>query len=74
MDAETELFSGWLLLPAGKQFARVDVLRYTAGETASPERIVPANELISEDGRILALTLLSLKPGFQYECRWVYRE
>ena len=74
VDAETEMFSIWLLMPPGRQFESTDVLRYAMGKSASPESIVPANELTSEDGRILSFTLLSLKPGFQYEFRWTFRE
>jgi hypothetical protein len=50
------------------------VVRYAMGKSASPELIVPANELTSEDGRILSFTLLSLKPGFRYEFRWTFGE
>jgi len=74
VDAETEMFTIWLLMPAGRQFESTDVVRYAVGMTASPEPIVPANELLSEDGRILSFTLLSLKPGFRYEFRWTFRE
>jgi predicted acylesterase/phospholipase RssA len=74
VDAETEMFTIWLLMPAGRQFESTDVVRYAVGKAASPEPIVPANELTSEDGRILSFTLLSLKPGFRYEFRWTFRE
>ena len=68
------MFTIWLLMPAGRQFERTDVVRYAVGKAASPEPVVPANELISEDGRILSFTLLSLDPGFGYEFRWTFRE
>jgi len=74
VDAETEMFTIWLLMPAGRQFESTDVVRYAVGKAASPEPIVPANELTSEDGRILSFTLLSLKPGFRYEFHWTFRE
>ena len=74
VDAETEMFTIWLLMPAGRQFESTDVVRYAVGTAPSPEPIVPANELTSEDGRILSFTLLSLKPGFRYEFRWTFRE
>ena len=74
VDAETEMFSIWLLMPAGRQFERTDVVRYAVGRAASPEPIIPANELTSEDGSILSFTLLSLNPGFRYEFRWTFRE
>jgi hypothetical protein len=74
VDAETELFSGWLLLPAGREIEGMVIMRYVEGDLASPERIAPANELMSEDGRILSFTLLNLEPGFLYECRWTFRE
>ena len=74
VDAETEMFTIWMLMPAGRQFENADVVRYAVGKAASPEPIVPANELVSEDGRILSFTLLSLKPGFRYEFRWTFRE
>jgi hypothetical protein len=74
VDAKTEMFTGWLLLPAGKQLESVVLLRYAIGKATSPERIVPANELISDDGRMLSITLLSVEPGFQYEFRWTFRE
>lgn len=74
VDAETEMFTGWLLLPAGKQLESVIMLRYAIGKATNPERVVPANEMISDDGRMLSFTLLSVEPGFQYEYRWTYRE
>ncbi len=74
VDAETEMFTIWLLMPPGRQFENTDVVRYAIGKAASPEPIVPANGLTSEDGRILSFTLLSLKPGFRYEFRWTFRE
>jgi hypothetical protein len=74
VDAETEMFTIWLLMPAGRQFESTDVVRYPIGTAPSPEPVVPANELTSEDGRILSFTLLSVKPGFRYEFRWTFRE
>ena len=48
-------------------------LRYPADDIAAIERIVPANLSNVGDGQLLAFALLSLKPGFTYECRWVHR-
>jgi hypothetical protein len=74
VDSKTDLLTCWLLLPEGKQYQSMEVLRYPSGKGSSPERIVPANEMVSPDGQIVALTLLSLEPGFKYERRWTYRD
>lgn len=74
VDVKTALFSYWLLLPEGKHYGSMDLFRYPIGKAASPERIVPANELVSLNGQIAAFTLLSLEPGFMYERRWTYRD
>jgi hypothetical protein len=55
----------------------MELLRYptrkdSAGKDSNTERIVPASELVSPDGRIAAFGLLSLEPGFTYERRWTY--
>lgn len=72
VDTKTALLTCWLLLPEGTHYQSLDRLRYPAGKAASPERIVPANERISPDGQLVAVTLRSLEPGFLYECRWTY--
>jgi predicted acylesterase/phospholipase RssA len=74
VDAKTSMLTCWILLPGGKQYQSVDILRYSTGKVANPERIDPANEVISPDGHIVAFILLSLEPGFMYEHRWTYRE
>lgn len=74
VDAETEMLTVWLLMPAGRQFDSTDVVRHGVGEASSPEPIAPVNELISGDGKILSFTLLSVEPGFRYEFRWTFRE
>jgi hypothetical protein len=74
VDSKTDLLACWLLLPEGKCYQSMDILRYPTGKTSSPERIVPANEMISPDGQTVALTLLRLEPGFTYERRWAYRD
>jgi predicted acylesterase/phospholipase RssA len=74
VDCKTSLLTCWLLLPEGKHYQSMDILRYAAGKASGPERIVPANEMVSPDGHIVALTLLSLEPGFRYERRWTYRD
>jgi predicted acylesterase/phospholipase RssA len=77
VDAKTALLTCWLLLPEGKQYQGMELLRYptrkdSAGKDSNTERIVPASELVSPDGRIAAFGLLSLEPGFTYERRWTY--
>ena len=74
VDAKTSLLTYWLLLPEGKRYQSTDLFRYPSGKTSSPERVIPANEMLSPDGQIAAFTLLSLEPGFMYERRWTYRE
>jgi hypothetical protein len=74
VDAKTALLTCWWLLPVGKQYQSMDVLRYPTGKASHPERVVPANEIISPDGEIVAFTLLSVEPGFMYERRWTYRD
>jgi predicted acylesterase/phospholipase RssA len=74
VDSKTHLLTCWLLLPEGKQYQNMEILRYPAGQCSNPERVVPAGEMISPDGRIVALTLLGLEPGCRYERRWSYRD
>jgi hypothetical protein len=74
VDAETALLNGWLLLPEGKQYQSFDLLRYPSGDATAPELVAPANHFSSLDGQLLSFSLLSLKPGFTYECRWAYRD
>ena len=74
VDSETALLTGWVVLPEGKQYEDFNLLRYPIGNETGPERVIPANLVNSMNGQILAFSLLSLKPGFRYECRWSYRE
>jgi predicted acylesterase/phospholipase RssA len=74
VDSKTDLLTCWLLLPEGKHHQSMDFLRYPTTKTGSPERIVPANEMVAPDGNIVALTLLGLEPGYRYERRWTYRD
>ncbi len=74
VDDETGMLSYWLLLPEGKQYQNFDLLRYPIGQPKAPERVAPAYQFNTMEGRVLAFALLSLKPGFMYECRWDRRE
>jgi hypothetical protein len=74
VESDTALMNGWLLLPEGKRYQNFELLRYAAGDATAPEFVVPANLVDSMDGQILGFSLLGLKPGFRYECRWLYRE
>jgi hypothetical protein len=74
VDAETGLLSYWLLLPEGKREESFDLFKYPAGNVSAREPIVPANQLNALDGQLLSFSLLSVKPGFVYECRWQYRD
>ena len=74
VDSETALLTGWVVLPEGKRYQNFQLLRYPMGNETGPERVIPANLVNSMEGQILAFSLLSLKPGFRYECRWSYRE
>lgn len=74
VDAKTALLTCWWLLPVGKQYQSMEVLRYPIGKASRPERVVPASDLVSPDGQIVAFNLLSVEPGFMYERRWTYRD
>ncbi len=74
VENDTALMNGWLLLPEGKRYQNFELLRYEAADATAPEFVVPANLVDSMEGRILGFSLLSLKPGFRYECRWSYRD
>jgi hypothetical protein len=74
VESKTDLLTCWLLLPEGKRYQSMEILRYSTAKPSGPERITPANEMIAPDGQFVALTLLSLEPGFQYERRWTYRD
>ncbi|MCI0680757.1 MAG: patatin-like phospholipase family protein [Gemmataceae bacterium] len=74
VDAKTALLTCWLLLPDGKHYQGMELLRYPAGNDSSPERMVPASEIVSPNGQIAAFALLSLEPGCMYERRWTYRD
>jgi hypothetical protein len=73
VDVRTPLLTCWVLLPAGKQYQSMDLLRFPIGKGAVPERIVPPNEVVTLDGQIAGFNLLSAEPGFMYEWRWTYR-
>ena len=74
VENETALMNGWLLLPTGKRYQNFELLRYAAADATAPEFVVPANLVDSMEGQILGFSLLGLKPGFRYECRWSYRD
>ena len=74
VESDTALLNGWLLLPVGQRYQNFELLRYAAGDATAPEFVVPANLVDSMDGQILGFSLLGLKPGFRYECRWSYRD
>ncbi len=74
VESDAALMNGWLLLPEGRRYRNFELLRYRAGAVTAPEFVVPANLVDSMDGQILGFSLLSLEPGFRYECRWSYRE
>jgi hypothetical protein len=70
VDTETGLLNYWLLLPEGKKSESFDLFHYPVGNPSAREPIVPANQLNALDGQLLSFSLLSVKPGFVYECRW----
>jgi hypothetical protein len=70
VDTETGLLSYWLILPEGKRSESFDLFKYPAGNASAREPIAPANQLNALDGQLLSFSLLSVKPGFIYECRW----
>jgi len=74
VDDETGLLSCWLLLPEGKQYQNFDLLRYQTSKAKVPERVIPAYQFDTLDGRVLSFSLLNVKPGFLYEARWKHRE
>ena len=74
VDDETGILSCWLLLPEGKQYHNFELLRYQNGKESVPERVTPAYQFDTLEGRVLAFALLNVKPGFTYEARWEHRE
>ena len=74
VDDETGLLSCWLLLPEGKQYQNFDLLRYQNQNERVPERVTPAYNFDTLEGRVLAFALLNVKPGFTYEARWNHRQ
>jgi len=74
VNTDTGLISCWLLLPDGKEYESFELLRYPDETATAPDKVIPANLVNVSDGQILAFTLLSVKPGFVYECRWRHRE
>lgn len=74
VDAETGLLSYWLLLPQGKRAERFELLRYANEKGQAPVSVIPAHQLDAVGDQMLAFTLLSLKPGLTYECRWAYQK
>jgi hypothetical protein len=74
VDDETGLLSCWLLLPEGKQYQNFELLRYQNEKAKVPERVTPAYEFDTLEGRVLAFGLLNVEPGFTYEARWEHRD
>jgi predicted acylesterase/phospholipase RssA len=74
VDDETGILSCWLLLPEGRQYHNFELLRYQNGKQSVPERVTPAYQFDTLEGRVLAFALLNVKPGFTYEARWEHRE
>ncbi|WP_437222249.1 patatin-like phospholipase family protein [Planctomicrobium sp. SH661] len=73
VDAETGLLTFWMLMPDDKRYRNFNLLRYPDGkDNPAPETVVPAYQLNSANGQILAFALLSTKPGFTYECQWTF--
>lgn len=74
VDDETGILSCWLLLPEGRQYHNFELLRYQNVKQSVPERVTPAYQFDTLEGRVLAFALLNVKPGFTYEARWEHRE
>jgi predicted acylesterase/phospholipase RssA len=74
VDDETGLLSCWLLLPEGKQYENFELLRFQNGKEKVLERVTPAYEFETLEGRVLAFGLLNVEPGFTYEARWEHRQ
>jgi hypothetical protein len=73
VDDETGLLTYRLLLPEGTRYQNFDLLRYPTGTETASEFVTPANQLTMMEGRVLAFTLLNVKPGFTYEWQWEQR-
>lgn len=60
-------------MPEGREYQSFSLVRYVKGkpETAEPVKLV--SEYLADDYTILALKLLSLKPGYTYELTWFYK-
>lgn len=74
VDDETGILSCWLLLPDDRQYHNFELLRYQNGKESVPERVTPAYQFDTLEGRVLAFALLNVKPGFTYEARWEHRD
>ncbi len=74
VDDETGLVSCWLLLPEGRQYQNFELLRFQNGKEKVPERVTPAYNFDTLEGRVLAFGLLNVEPGFTYEARWEHRK
>jgi predicted acylesterase/phospholipase RssA len=72
VDTETGLLTFWMLMPDDKRYHDFNLVRYPSGTESTPEPVVPAYQLNSANGQILAFALLSTKPNVTYECRWTY--
>jgi hypothetical protein len=50
------------------------LLRFQNGKEKVLERVTPAYEFETLEGRVLAFGLLNVEPGFTYEARWEHRQ
>jgi hypothetical protein len=71
--SETAELIRWLLLPEGRKYRNVKIIRYPLGKPEKIEVVRIVTEYLADDSTILAYKLLSVQPGFKYEVQWFYK-
>jgi predicted acylesterase/phospholipase RssA len=73
VEAVTGSASFWIMLPEGQTYRSFDLLRYGSDRPDSIESVEPTHRLLSPAHALIGFSLLSVQPGYTYECRWTYR-
>jgi hypothetical protein len=70
VDANPELASAWILLPAKNRYGDFHLLKYEAGDDDHASLIEPTRKSVIQHGTILNWAVINPEPDVTYSCRW----
>ena len=74
VDANPEIVTSWILLPADRPHAEFSVVRFRNDEPNVPELVKPTHRTSLNRGTVINWSVVHPKPGYTYSAEWSWPE